>query len=361
MKNTLIIVSLLILFSCADNSGYEIQGHIPNAEFEDRQVYLLESKDNYRGYSIIDSARIKVQGFNFKGIASEPDIYNLSFTHPDEAEEIYPVIIENGIIKVTFDSVCNMVSVKGTTLNDDWNNINKQVSENNALLEELYYKDSLSIAEIDQYRNYQKRNTDLTFGFIRTNMKNEVGKELLLSSKAGWNKKQLTELLSGVDSGFLELRQIKNMLSGMENENKMEVGKFFSDVAAVTPEGTKVMLSDYVGKGDIVFLDFWASWCAPCIEDIPNVKKAYDKYKDKGFKVVGVSLDDDRDKWTAAINRLNLQWAQLSDLKGWDSDFVKHYPARPIPYTVLLDGEGKVLETRLRGNMLLSTLSKYID
>ena len=97
-------------------------------------------------------------------------------------------------------------------------------------------------------------------------------------------------------------------------------GSQFKDIALQTPQGATKRLSDYCGKGNYVLVDFWASWCGPCRAEMPNVKKAYEKYHSKGFEIVGVSLDNDKAAWTGAIQRMNLTWPHLSDLKGWQSE-----------------------------------------
>ena len=113
-------------------------------------------------------------------------------------------------------------------------------------------------------------------------------------------------------------------------------------------------------KGKLVLIDFWASWCAPCRKELPNVKRAYEKYKNKGFEILGVSLDKDRDAWIEAISKEGLTWPQVSDLKFWQSEAVQVYAIQSIPYTVLIDKEGKIIATDLRGADLDKKLSEVL-
>jgi thiol-disulfide isomerase/thioredoxin len=105
-------------------------------------------------------------------------------------------------------------------------------------------------------------------------------------------------------------------------------------------------------------VDFWASWCGPCRKENPAVVAAYQKYKDKGFDILGVSMDDNKDKWLAAIAKDNLTWTHVSDLKGWQNAVGKMYSVTSIPFNLLLDKEGKILAKSLRGADLEAKLAE---
>jgi thiol-disulfide isomerase/thioredoxin len=115
-------------------------------------------------------------------------------------------------------------------------------------------------------------------------------------------------------------------------------------------------------RGKIVLVDFWASWCGPCRQENPNVVRMYEKYKDKGFTIYSVSLDENRDKWLAAIDADNLSWPNhVSDLKGWSSEAVAAYEVNGIPATFLLDKEGNIIAKNLRGGQLEQKLQELLD
>ena len=134
------------------------------------------------------------------------------------------------------------------------------------------------------------------------------------------------------------------------------VGEEAANIKGQTPEGKTLELTSLRGK--YVLIDFWASWCGPCRRENPNVVRLYKKYKDKGFDILGVSLDNNKNKWIEAIAKDGLTWHHVSDLKGWSSQLSKPYGVRGIPYTVLLDKEGKILAQRLRGPALEAKLKE---
>ncbi|HHM20572.1 MAG TPA: TlpA family protein disulfide reductase [Bacteroidetes bacterium] len=133
-------------------------------------------------------------------------------------------------------------------------------------------------------------------------------------------------------------------------------GSLAPDFTMNTPDGQPLKLSDLRGK--ILLLDFWASWCGPCRRENPNVVAAYKKYHDKGFDVLGVSLDRDKNRWLQAIERDGLIWNHVSDLKGWKNEAAKLYGVSSIPATVLLDREGKIIARNLRGPQLEAKLKE---
>lgn len=139
---------------------------------------------------------------------------------------------------------------------------------------------------------------------------------------------------------------------------KLAVGTQAPDIIMNDPSGKTLKLSDL--KGKIVLIDFWASWCKPCRAENPNVVRVYNTYKSKGFEIFGVSLDKEKGAWEAAIQQDKLTWNHVSDLGFWNSPVVKTYNISGIPFTVLLDKEGKIIAKNLRGQQLEAKLAELL-
>jgi peroxiredoxin len=142
------------------------------------------------------------------------------------------------------------------------------------------------------------------------------------------------------------------------NNEKLQIGKTAPEISLPNPDGTVVPLSSLRGK--VVLIDFWAQWCRPCRMENPNIVEAYNKYKDKGFEVYGVSLDRSKDKWLQGIEEDGLPWTHVSDLKYWQSEAAKQYNISAIPASFLLDRDGKIIAKNLRGSSLHDKLKEIL-
>jgi thiol-disulfide isomerase/thioredoxin len=142
----------------------------------------------------------------------------------------------------------------------------------------------------------------------------------------------------------------------LERAMRLMTGAVAPDFAQATPEGKELKLSDLRGK--YILIDFWASWCGPCRRENPNVVRMYEQYKDKGFDILSVSLDNSRERWLQAIEQDKLSWKHVSDLKGWENTVAQMYEVQGIPKTFLIDPQGKIIATDLRGPSLEAKLAE---
>ena len=153
---------------------------------------------------------------------------------------------------------------------------------------------------------------------------------------------------------------IESILKPKDDVKTAFIGQQYTDLEMADPDGKIHKISELVGEGKYVLVDFWASWCGPCRAELPNVVEAYNKYHSKGFEVVGVSFDQKKDAWVKAIVQLKMPWLQISDLKGWKCAAAPIYKIDAIPDNILIDPQGKIIDRGLRGKSLHTRLKKLI-
>ncbi len=159
---------------------------------------------------------------------------------------------------------------------------------------------------------------------------------------------------SNIAKQFAERALSKTPTAAPNNSTK----KIAPDFTATTPDGQSIALSNY--KGKYILLDFWASWCGPCRKENPNVVAAYNQFKDKNFMIIGMSLDEEKENWQKAIQKDGLVWMQVSELKGWSSVAARNYGVESIPTNFLIDPQGNIVASNLRGEQLMNTLGELL-
>ncbi|MBK9991390.1 MAG: TlpA family protein disulfide reductase [Verrucomicrobia bacterium] len=180
----------------------------------------------------------------------------------------------------------------------------------------------------------------------------DKGENLLKQLKQDYPKTQLAQKVDGLLPVIAQQRETQKIQAAFAP------GAQFPDFDEKDIEGKPLSIAKF--KGKIVLVDFWATWCGPCVAELPNVLEAYKKYHDKGFEIIGISLDKEEAKFKAFIAEKGMTWSHYFDGLGWSSKLGKKYGIESIPATFLLDRDGKVIAKGLRGPALLAELEKQL-
>lgn len=355
----------VVLSSCMKNQRtYTIQGSWEKGDGE--IVYLKKNLGNKK-YDVVDSAVVKDGVFKMTGAL--PKIVERTLFVGKKTNNL---IMDSVPINVTCKTIIKNIKGKELKRTD----VKVEGSKNQKIFHD-YLKlkqaemfmmlgvsmmakkgDKKMLDSIAQVYVTTKKNTqEKTLKLITSNpdsytaailLKNDVSKSAPLADvKRYYN--DLTWIVKKSSVG-------KELKAEIEKIEKTADGSVAPDFTLPDMNGNEVKLSDLRGK--YVIIDFWASWCGPCCKEIPTVKKIFKKYHDKGLEIIGVSLDKGKDKWLGAINKYEMPWIQVSALKGWDCPVAKTYTVTGVPRVFLLDKEGKIISSKLRGEDLAKKMDE---
>jgi peroxiredoxin len=368
MKKGLIVFIVTGLIACGkkENSNFLVEGVIKNSGA--KMIYLEENAAN-QSPMIIDSFQLKGDKFTLTGSGRQQSIYSL---RTDQSLLPFAILINDSKkieINADLKNAIEPYSVNGSDASQGIIDYDR----NSATIAQRIFTYS---REVDSLMKLKSPDSVINLPFGR--YENEVAslksytnefigqsKSPVLALYALGNYQRLSQQLGTSGMSETEVQQVVNQLAKEFNEhtalqelNRSMKPKLAPDFSLPDTSGKTVALSSF--KGKYLLVDFWASWCVPCRQENPNVVKAFEKYKDKNFTILGVSLDKSREAWVQAIKADNLGWTHISDLKYWNSAAAELYKVRSIPYNILLDPEGRIIAENVMGEELVKALSTYI-
>lgn len=366
MKKIFIIVfAATSLLACnpKEHGAFTVSGNIANATTD--KIYLEEIPFAGERPIVVDSTTLKNGKFELRALAKEEGLYSLSLHQGPQ------ILLVNDAksIRVKMD-VNNYKAYEtegsnaSTSLHDLFGKyeaqFNKVKNAFNTLdsLQTQKANDSIMTFHKLQRKNEMTKLNNVLQDFITSSQSPAASLHALGLATKSMELDELRALALKAASKFKEYEGMQRFQKLLTGQQHPLIDKQAPDFALPTATKDTITLSSLRGK--YVLVDFWASWCKPCRQENPNVVEAYNKYKDKNFTILGVSIDDDKKNWTDAIAADKLNWINVSDLKGWESPLVGLYKFDGIPFNVLVDPSGKVIATSLREDALDKKLSEVL-
>lgn len=383
----------IAIFSSAQEK-YSIKG-IANAELNNQQLYLCLMGNGEKAKEVVlDSATVEEGKFSFSGVYQMPDIAIIK----DMDGETYPLILEKGKISINIGTNERGGTPSNDSLNIALNRMRPIIDNMNQTAKAIYdlvlgvkpnvFADKMAndtafrakhdrvektfLAQMDSasrcikdYKNsivgvylFAVGGMLMSFDDMKILMEeaSPIFSQNILVKNVVEKKRQADLRMKAEVEKTMPKEQLETQKKRQEMDAKIKIGEHFPDAKVKDNAGEMKLLSDYVGKGKYVLIDFWASWCGPCRHEMPNVKAAYEKYASKGFEVISISTDQKLKPWRAAIEELGMNWIQLLDVDAADI-----YGIYAIPRTFLVDPAGIVIDKNLRGEKLEEALSKLFE
>lgn len=339
----------------AATAGYTINGYIEGLKTPYVYISIGEKRD---------SVPVKAGKFSYKGHVDMPSRAYLT----DQASFGQMFYVENQPVTISgkFADPDNFKITGGKTQQEE-NELKASTKTVSNRVSQLYRdydaaeksKDSVAIERIEkELKKLNNEERELTKTFLASHPKSHVSLDKIKGMGYSVDYSEMERLFQALDAS------LKNSAAGKKLEATIAVlkrggnGQKMIDFTQNDLSGKPVSFSSF--KGKYVLVDFWASWCGPCRAENPNVLKAYQKFSPKGFTVLGVSLDDNADKWKKAVEDDKMPWTQVSDLKGWKNEVSTYYGIQGIPSNYLVDPNGVIIARNLRGADLERKLQELL-
>lgn len=347
-KILLFAAAAAMLGSCSNQPKYVIEGDVADLE---GTVYM------FQGDSLVDSAKVNKGKFRFKGAAGTPELRVLMDSRDGQPQAFaMQLIIEPGTISIKSDADdANLKHATGTPANDA---SDVYMTASRALVAEYRNpttSDERREAIEEEFEQLGRKSVD-------ANRDNFFGALIMQNMVYELSGQELLDEIAKFSPEMQQTKELSDLKATAEQKLKTEVGQPYIDIEQKNAQGETVSLKSVIENpaNKYTLVDFWASWCGPCMGEIPHLKETYDKFHKKGFEIYGVSFDANRDNWLAAIENNGMAWIQVSDLNRFDNPAAKDYAVQSIPSNFLIDTQGVIVAKNLRGEELYKKVEELL-
>jgi len=359
---SLAVMMILTSTACQGNCFY-LEGSVEGLN-EGDTIYV--SNDPNMGIPL-DTLIVKDGKFEWKDNADEAKLFLIYAKRNPSVSTIF--FREPGTIKIHLATNPAATTIGGTKANDAMNETNhltftysKKMQEIATTLSDGTATEEAQRATMETIQSMQKELTQKVIAIAEKNIDNEFGYFILtnLNDEENFSYEKRSALLEKLPDAFKARPEAIAMREMLQKMAAVSIGNVITDFSMPTPEGTEMSVMSEVVKNQLTILDFWASWCGPCRAESPFMVELYKKYSEKGLGIIGVSFDNNKEAWVKAIADLGLSWSHISDLKGWQSDAAQMFQVNAIPFILVLDSKGTIVQKGLRGEELEKFISKNL-
>lgn len=370
MKKLFLLAAAVVAFASCSNGGYKITGNVAGDEevLKNGKAYLVSSDRKNPTKDTVDLVNGK---FEFTGVVTDPENYyiqieglpgyvilfleNTSFTVNAVSDKLNEAEIKGGETQ----ALVSMVNSYGKDVQ------NELIPDRKALLDEYRSKETTAERKEEIVALFDEVDARVTAFSDSVVSANPLSYYALMQFASSVLDKDLAvaeaELAKfKADERFATHKKLVAAEELIVKERALQIGQKAPDFTMKDPDGKEVKLSDVYKKGKVTMIDFWAGWCNPCRQFNPKLVKIYKEYHKKGFEILGVSLDRDRDQWLDAIKTDKLTWTQVSDINFWDTEAAKLYNVRYIPQNAFVDAEGKIIARRVSEEEIIKLLEEHL-